>query len=115
MAINRDDTIINDKLLTKPGEVRQTVKSVLTTSQSCYSTQSSCISIIGAGKLHHSLNSYHDLNYSSKGEKTHNCVLCLINMLFSDENAPKFEEVGGCKDKDVLNADVASNDDQFWQ
>jgi hypothetical protein len=32
MAINRDDTIINDKLLTKPGEVRQTVKSVLTTS-----------------------------------------------------------------------------------
>ncbi len=47
--------------------------------------------------------------------KTQNCAFQLINVLFSDEMSPKFEQLGGKKDKNILDTGLASNDEYFWQ
>jgi len=39
----------------------------------------------------------------------------LINVLFSDEMSPKFEQLGDKKDKNILDTGLASNDEYFWQ
>jgi hypothetical protein len=47
--------------------------------------------------------------------KTRNCAFWLINVLFSDEMSPKFGQLGGKKDKNVLDTGLAANNEYFWQ
>jgi hypothetical protein len=76
---------------------------------------------IGVGKVHQSL--YHATNPSSGNgksdgkapAKTRNCMFQLINILFSSEVSPKFEQLGARKDKSVLDSGLAGNDEYFWQ
>ena len=46
--------------------------------------------------------------------KTRNCMFQLINILFSDEVSPKFEQPGARKDKSVLDSGLVGNDEYFW-
>ncbi len=39
----------------------------------------------------------------------------LINVLFSDEMCPKFEQLGEKKDTNVLDTSLVANDEYFWQ
>jgi len=70
-------------------------------------------------KVHQSL---YDASVPSSGKsdgkapaKTRNCMFWLINILFSDEVSPKFEQLGARKDKSVLDSGLAGNDEYFWQ
>ncbi len=47
--------------------------------------------------------------------KTRNCVFWLINVLFLDKMSPKFKQLGGKKDKNMLDSGLAANDQYFWQ
>jgi hypothetical protein len=75
--------------------------------------------IIGVGKLHQAV--YENMEGPSNTSdakapaKTRNCVFRLINVLFSDEMSPKFEQLGGKKEKNILDTGLASNDEYFWQ
>jgi hypothetical protein len=75
--------------------------------------------IIGVGKLHQTV--YENMEGPSNTSdakapaKTQNCAFQLINVLFSDEMSPKFEQFGGKKDKNILDTGLASNDEYFWQ
>ena len=75
--------------------------------------------IIGVAKVRQSL---YDASDPSSGKsdgkapaKTRNCMFWLINILFSDEVSPKFEQLGARKDKSVLDSGLAGNDKYFWQ
>jgi hypothetical protein len=75
--------------------------------------------ITGVGKLHQTV--YENMEGPSNTSdakapaNTRNCAFRLINVLFSDEMSPKFEQVGGKKDKNILDTGLASNDEYFWQ
>jgi hypothetical protein len=47
--------------------------------------------------------------------KTRNCVFRLLNVLFCDDVAPKLEQLGARKKKDILDSGLAANDKYFWQ
>jgi hypothetical protein len=81
--------------------------------------KSDLLRIIGVGKVHQSLCDASDPS-SGKSDgkalaKTRNCMFRLINILFSDEFSPKFEQLGARKDKSVLDSGLAGNDKYFWQ
>jgi len=75
--------------------------------------------ITGVGKLHQTV--YENMEGPSNTSdakapaNTRNCAFRLINVLFSDEMSPKFEQLGGKKDKNILDTGLASNDEYFWQ
>jgi len=141
-AVTWADITEGDRPSTKPGEAGQMVKSVLTICgidamsfnteqlrQICSNLKLSgyrskpkadVLWIIGVGKIHQSF--YDGANDPANNAsdtkapvKTRNCTFRLINVLFSDEMSPKFGQLGGKKDKNVLDTGLAANDEYFWQ
>ncbi len=47
--------------------------------------------------------------------KTKNCIIRLVNVLFSEEISAKFIRLDNKKDKNVLDSGLAANDEYFWQ
>jgi len=138
--ISWNDIVAGDKPSTKLGDNGAMVKSIATicgidamtsTEQlhlicssmklSGYSSKpkAELLWIIGIGKIHQSLSHFSEdpsKSFEPKTPaKTHNCVFCLLNILFSDEMSPKFLQLGVRKHKSILDSGLAGNDEYFWQ
>ncbi len=140
-AVTWTDITVGDRPSTKPRETGLMVKSVLTIcgidamsfnteqlrqicsnmKQTGYQSKpkADVLWIIGVGKIHQSFYDGAKDPASNASDmkapaKTRNCAFWLINVLFSDEMCPKFEQLGEKRDKNVLDSGLAANDEYLF-